>query len=721
MRKLATILSLFLLLAVCLYGQTGLIHGSGDPRLKGPESQCGGGRYIDDVTHIYYIPVSDNPCVWGPASGAGGGSLGCTGASGNISCATVAASASVITDPLKINKANALLVIDGASVDAGSCAAGPWSSTVCTSGTPLAHGGYEGNYGEFLSQSKWCANGCTYYNNAFPGGTTPGTLTHYFTGNSFTGVTVPSPHSLSPAVTGSTNPAYYIMTAGIALNDCTNGSIPVGTTISNFQTLVADAQADGYFVVIMTPTFGALLDPAFGQIAQCQTQLITVAQALRDHTIAADMVVDAWEWIPDTTDHNMMGFTAHPSALGHAKIEANLENCLRMGGCPTNWTGPIDQRLNASMALTLATQTANYTLAATDAVENFQGTSITLTLPNLTGVNSGPYFIYNNTLSSNALTIAPASGATLVGVPTSLYPGSGVIIYNTSGFWFVLGSNMPASLLRLNFAVFSASHTVSISDSVIGLNAGATVLTLPSLAAPFGPVYVYNNTGAAVTLTLSGATGINIPATLPSGASIALEVPVTGFWTTLGTGAFPPVSLALAIATSTASTRTVAVGDSVLGLNAGVTTLSLPVLAVAPYGPVFVYNNTGGAVTVTLTGTTGVNVPAVLPSGASLTLDYAAGGFWLNVGTTLPGAPVTTAGTAVAAGTCQAQTGLTVTGTKTTSTVTWSIPTALPAAWQTGIHVVPVVTANTVTLNLCNPTAGSITPDAQVVNVRVTP
>jgi hypothetical protein len=83
------------------------------------------------------------------------------------------------------------------------------------------------------------------------------------------------------------------------------------------------------------------------------------------------------------------------------------------------------------------------------------------------------------------------------------------------------------------------------------------------------------------------------------------------------------------------------------------------------------------------------------------------------------GGTITTNGTAVGAGTCQAQPALTLTGVSTTSAVDWSVPTALPATWQTGIHVMPVVTANTVTLSLCNASAGSITPAAQVVNIRV--
>jgi hypothetical protein len=82
---------------------------------------------------------------------------------------------------------------------------------------------------------------------------------------------------------------------------------------------------------------------------------------------------------------------------------------------------------------------------------------------------------------------------------------------------------------------------------------------------------------------------------------------------------------------------------------------------------------------------------------------------------------VTTAGTAVTNGTSQAQTGITVTGALTTDSCTANLAAALPATWQTGIQFRCDVTASgTVTVNLMNPTAGSITPAATVVNVRVT-
>jgi hypothetical protein len=82
---------------------------------------------------------------------------------------------------------------------------------------------------------------------------------------------------------------------------------------------------------------------------------------------------------------------------------------------------------------------------------------------------------------------------------------------------------------------------------------------------------------------------------------------------------------------------------------------------------------------------------------------------------------VTTAGTAVGAGTSQAQTGITVSGALTSDSCTANLGAALPATWQTGIQFrCDVTTAGTVTVNLMNPSAGSITPAATQVNVRVT-
>lgn len=80
---------------------------------------------------------------------------------------------------------------------------------------------------------------------------------------------------------------------------------------------------------------------------------------------------------------------------------------------------------------------------------------------------------------------------------------------------------------------------------------------------------------------------------------------------------------------------------------------------------------------------------------------------------------ITTNGTAIAAGTCQSQPTVSISGLTTGSTLTWSSSAALPATWQTGIQVeFDVSTAGTAKVWLCNPTAGSITPAALAINVK---
>src|SRR5262249_974068 len=80
---------------------------------------------------------------------------------------------------------------------------------------------------------------------------------------------------------------------------------------------------------------------------------------------------------------------------------------------------------------------------------------------------------------------------------------------------------------------------------------------------------------------------------------------------------------------------------------------------------------------------------------------------------------ITTNGTAIGAGTCQAQPTASISGLTTSSTLTWSSSVALPASWQTGIQVeFDVSTAGTAKVWLCNPTAGSITPSAIAINIK---
>jgi hypothetical protein len=95
-------------------------------------------------------------------------------------------------------------------------------------------------------------------------------------------------------------------------------------------------------------------------------------------------------------------------------------------------------------------------------------------------------------------------------------------------------------------------------------------------------------------------------------------------------------------------------------------------------------------------------------------------GSFFPVTQTIGSATVTTAGTAVTNGTCQAQTGITITGSLTSDQAVANINAALPATWQTGIRwSAEVSAAGTCTVSLCNPTTASITPAATSVRCTV--
>jgi hypothetical protein len=75
--------------------------------------------------------------------------------------------------------------------------------------------------------------------------------------------------------------------------------------------------------------------------------------------------------------------------------------------------------------------------------------------------------------------------------------------------------------------------------------------------------------------------------------------------------------------------------------------------------------------------------------------------------------------TAVTNGTCSTPVTATITGLLTTAAVFGSPNTALQTNWKTGVRPVFYATADTVNLTICNPTAGSITPENQTFNYVV--
>lgn len=81
----------------------------------------------------------------------------------------------------------------------------------------------------------------------------------------------------------------------------------------------------------------------------------------------------------------------------------------------------------------------------------------------------------------------------------------------------------------------------------------------------------------------------------------------------------------------------------------------------------------------------------------------------------------TTNGTAIAAGTCQAQSSITIAAALTSDSAVANINAAIPATWQTGISWrAEVQSAGACVPILCNPTAGSITPAATAIRCTTT-
>jgi hypothetical protein len=207
------------------------------------------------------------------------------------------------------NTSGSIYYFEGASIERG----------FTLSGTQLANGGLAGNYCSQFCGMSWANNHGTYYNDSIDGDTTANALAHYTTGNSTYGVTVPSAHSLSPAVTGSTALCYYFFSLTCCYNDY-NTSVSAATSISNIESIVSTAQADGYVVVLL---LSSELDPG-GVTA-------TVNEAVRDGTITANIIVDPIEWVANA-DSNFLSFP-HPNQGGHNLMAYNLNaSMLQRGG-----------------------------------------------------------------------------------------------------------------------------------------------------------------------------------------------------------------------------------------------------------------------------------------------------------------------------------------------------------------------------------------------------
>lgn len=234
----------------------------------------------------------------------------------------------VATNGWSVNLSGQVFYFEGSSITRGYTLSGP----------ELPGGGITGNYGNLLATSAWGSGNGTYYNDGVNGQTTGGELAEYSTGNSYYGVTVPSAHSLSPTVTGSTARHFYFLDLTEEYVDAIDG-ISSATSIANLSSLTTLAQSEGWFVVILTCPVITSTSAPFTASATYNAQIYAVNQAARNGTIPSNMVADMANWMPNQGDSNYYTDGLHPNANGHRIIAANLLAGMISGGFPVNYSG----------------------------------------------------------------------------------------------------------------------------------------------------------------------------------------------------------------------------------------------------------------------------------------------------------------------------------------------------------------------------------------------
>lgn len=251
----------------------------------------------------------------------GAGNITTTG-TGNITTLVVG-SGNITAQGWATNLANQFFYFEGSSITRG----------YGLGTAQLPGGGLTGNFGDLLTKSIWGAGkNNTQYNDGVDGTTSTQVLARFTTGNAVYGVTVPSAHSLSPTVTGSTTRHIYFIDLTEVYNDANNG-ISTATSISNLTTLTTTARSEGWFVVLLTcPIINTTTASKTAQIA-------AVNKAARDGTIPSDLVAPMDTWIPNQFNTVFYQDAIHPTAQGHILMAADLTAGMISGGFPVNYSG----------------------------------------------------------------------------------------------------------------------------------------------------------------------------------------------------------------------------------------------------------------------------------------------------------------------------------------------------------------------------------------------
>lgn len=221
-----------------------------------------------------------------------------------------------------LNPAGCNLYMEGTSIERG----------FSIGGAQLPNGGLAGNYFDLLSKSSW-GSGCTSYNDAVDGSTIAQDSARYFTGNSVYGVTVPSAHSLSPAVTGdTTHPHYYFLSMNNVLNSSNTAGISFTQCLASLTGLIKTIQADRWRVFLMTATSVVMSNDTATQT------IIKMNQYARDKKIPYNYLIDAATWITNPLDTSLFqNDGVHPTATGDSVLGANFVTCMISKGCKNDF------------------------------------------------------------------------------------------------------------------------------------------------------------------------------------------------------------------------------------------------------------------------------------------------------------------------------------------------------------------------------------------------
>ncbi len=249
---------------------------------------------------------------------------------------------------------------------------------------------------------------------------------------------------------------------------------------------------------------------------------------------------------------------------------------------------------------------------------------------------------------------------------------------------------LPFSDTITSWGSYSASNGIGLMSDGLHPNAPGYKMWAPKLAADIFGISTVSGSRTSVDWFLSPHT---------SGSNLISNI--TQFVPTVKSGAY-----------------SLTCRDGWVFDNTG--TVTLPNLGSAYNGCHGVVQNYGaGVINLSVVGTN-VNVPAQLGVNSSIQVGYQAGSwYWLGGNMTLTGTSASIGGSSLPAGTCTAETVVSVVGVNAFTQVPIATPTTYGAPGD-GMRAEAVIKASgQVGLKVCNYTSGALTPTASTYAVRV--